>query len=236
MSLICLINKIISLNMQAISFLLLYLKKTHAYIALKRGGCVGIKYHVIKGEDVNEYHELNDDASLLAFLDENNQIEGELFASDFQDIKLSYNTHTGSVKAISNLKTPSITFFYPAKSFHIIITPIKNILDLRNKRDFLLELCQLGLMNIIAIIQIHIDDHGRFTRKLSLNEVDSTLLRIQQLAHQCLVKGPENHRNIYEILSKKEMLDIKSREEAQTIINKLKENQIGVENKVTFKK
>src|SRR5688500_2011700 len=119
----------------------------------------------MKGENLTERHELNDDASLIAFLDENDQIEGEFFASDYTGIKILYNTHTGIVNAVSTSPAESITFIYPSKSFSIIITPLKNIIHLRNKRDFLLELCKLEVVSISSLIKDHIDENGKFTRK-----------------------------------------------------------------------
>lgn len=205
---------------------------------------VRVRYHVLKGEDLTERQELNDDASLLAFLDESNQIEGECFVSDYTGIKILYNTYTGVVKAVSTSSAESVTFIYPTKSFNIIITPLKNIISLRNKRDFLLELCKLDVISISSLIKVHIDNDGHFTRKFTLYDVDSTLLRIQHLANRMQFSllsrydRSDYQHSVYEVLSKKEMTDIKTKKDAELIITMIKENQSknGGEDKVTLEK
>jgi hypothetical protein len=155
-------------------------------------------------------------------LDADNQIEGEFFASDDAELKVKYNTHTGQVYIVPTFTTHHVTLFYSPKSFEIFIVPLKNIIDLRNKRDFLLALSKLEILNISSIISKHIDDDGNFTRKFSLNDVNDTLMRIQQRVSKDIDRTKVQHA-FYEILGGNEIINIKTKQEAENIIDRLKD-------------
>jgi hypothetical protein len=173
-----------------------------------------VKYYVLQGD---QNHELTDDASLIAFLDADNKIEGEFSADDYAGLKIKYNKYTGAVSINPTFSTNNVTLLYSSKAFNIIITPLKNIIDLRNKRDFLLALSKFEVLDISPLIKKHMDDNGNFTRKLSINDVDDTLLKVQNLART------EGLHDFYEIVGGKEIVNIKSKKEADVILNKLKD-------------